>query len=70
MTDYQYVVISGNPVDGIVLHGPFIDGEQANGWADEHLNNASWWVTTLEDPETQRLVQERVLGDVREVPSA
>ena len=44
----MWIVIEGNPVDGIRCYGPFIDPVEANDWADENVNrNVDWWVTKL-----------------------
>lgn len=42
------VVITGNPIDGFAVHGPFEDEESAAEWGvrGEHC----WWVTTMEAP--------------------
>lgn len=48
----MYVILHGNPVDGINIIGPFTDGEAANGYADDNLNGAGeWWVVEVEPPE-------------------
>lgn len=44
----MYVILCGNPVDGLSVYGPFHTSEEANEWADRELRNAdSWWVTDL-----------------------
>jgi hypothetical protein len=45
-----WVVVVGNPFDGIRLIGPFEDGNDANEWADENCNNEEWWVVNIIDP--------------------
>ena len=44
----MFVVISGNPFDGMTIHGPFDDGEAANDWADSNIKNDTWWVMEVE----------------------
>ena len=46
----MFVVASGNPFDGLVLHGPFDSVEDANGWAETELRRETWWVMKLEEP--------------------
>lgn len=47
----QYVVIIGDPIDGLTFVGPFEDAEEAMAWAEENDDNIrSWWVSDLEMP--------------------
>lgn len=46
----MYVLLVGNPVDGIAVFGPFNNGEEANEWADDHLRNEEWWAVALNSP--------------------
>lgn len=42
----MYVILCGNPVDGLKIYGPFEAAEIANEWAEVHLHNIgmdSWW---------------------------
>ncbi len=41
-------VITGNPVDGFILYGPFDSGPQVAKWAEENLKEEDWWVIGLE----------------------
>jgi hypothetical protein len=45
----MFIVVAGNPIDGVMLYGPFNDAEVANDWADKYLNNTGcdWWITPL-----------------------
>lgn len=46
-----WIVISGNPQNGFSYHGPFLDAEQANHFADMHITvEYDWWVAKLEEP--------------------
>ena len=46
----MYVILCGNPVDGIQVYGPFGRSEGANDWAECNLKNADpWWVTDLNE---------------------
>lgn len=46
----MFVVISGDPFDGMTLFGPFEDGEDANSYADTELAKETWWVMQLKPP--------------------
>ena len=47
----QYVIVIGNPVDGIKLQGPFASQEDAIDFAtEEPVVNDSWWITKLYSP--------------------
>lgn len=42
----MYVILCGNPVDGIKIYGPFEDDVLAHKWAEDQLKNIgmdSWW---------------------------
>lgn len=43
----MYVILCGNPADGIQVHGPFLSSDEACEWADTALKNETWWVTDL-----------------------
>ena len=43
----MYVILCGNPVDGIQVHGPFPSSDEAHEWAECGLKGESWWVTEL-----------------------
>lgn len=48
----DYIIIIGNPIDGIsALIGPFDSNEKAFEYAEIHLNNETWYITPLESPE-------------------
>lgn len=46
----QFVIIIGNPIDGITIHGPFDDIEEAHEWAEE--NSDEWWCAMLYIPQS------------------
>lgn len=48
----QYVVLSGNPVDGLTHTGPFNSSDLAGRWAEEGGGD-EWWIVTLESPEAE-----------------
>ena len=45
------IVITGNPVDGLIFYGPFTEDSDpdldAAGWAEANLPGADWWVAPL-----------------------
>lgn len=43
----MYVILCGNPVDGIQVHGLFLSSDEAHEWAEMALKNETWWVTPL-----------------------
>jgi hypothetical protein len=45
----QYVVVIGNPFDGLTIHGPFDDADQVDNYAEDCQDD--WWVVTLVPPE-------------------
>jgi hypothetical protein len=47
MIDYQWVVISGNPVDGFFYYGPFDSAEAAASAAEDSVLDADWWISKL-----------------------
>jgi hypothetical protein len=46
----KYVVVVGNPFDGMAIHGPFDEIEDANQYG-EYTNEDYWWVLELVTPE-------------------
>lgn len=44
------VVVSGNPFDGLAIHGPFPEGNAANEWASDALQREEWWVVEVQEP--------------------
>lgn len=46
-----HAIITGDPVDGFHLIGPFSHAIEAIDWANfTHLPPDTWWVMPLEDP--------------------
>jgi len=48
------IIIVGNIVDGVILVGPFIDGESAVIFAAEECREQPWTVAPLTEPEVYR----------------
>lgn len=54
------IIITGNPVDGFDVSGPFATSMDAIDWAEDHFDNIreSWWVsklTPIDELETSQL---------------
>lgn len=45
----QYVLLIGNPVDGVSIVGPFVDTENATEHAEARFKNSEWWIAVLEE---------------------
>jgi hypothetical protein len=44
----KYIVVSGNPIDGLAFHGPFENKGDAMVWADENVSiEYDWWLAVL-----------------------
>lgn len=46
-----YAVVSGNPVKGFTLDGPFDSEDEALEWASDTFDNPYWWTAPLQEPE-------------------
>jgi hypothetical protein len=47
----QYILIFGNPVDGLEHVGPFDDAAAAGDYAEDSLSAAEdWWIVLLQAP--------------------
>lgn len=44
----KYVVVSGNPFDGLTIYGPFPYVEDAIEWADSDLRDEPWWIVKVQ----------------------
>ena len=47
----SFMVITGNPVDGLFYNGPFADSELAFEWANSEHNGEDWWIAVLHSPD-------------------
>ena len=45
----QYMIITGNPIDGLTFFGPFADKDAALDWGAG--SGGDWWLATLEAPD-------------------
>lgn len=51
-TNYQYILVFGNPVDGITCYGPFETSDAAHSCVeDSSAHKSDYWVVTLYPPE-------------------
>ena len=41
------VLLTGNPVDGLIFYGPFESAEHAADWAEGNCKNEEWWTADL-----------------------
>jgi hypothetical protein len=55
--DPVFCVISGDPIDGITIHGPFFESDDAIDWAENFISHGHWWVTVLHSDITMRTYQ-------------
>lgn len=46
----SYLIVSGNPIDGLVHHGPFETSRDAIAWADATIDDDEWWIARLSSP--------------------
>lgn len=44
----MYIIVFGNPVDGIDFVGTFNDHDEATGHAETFLRNEEWWIAKLQ----------------------
>lgn len=44
------MLVTGNPLDGITLYGPFSNGEEAFSYADR-TRLTEWWTAPLHRPD-------------------
>lgn len=47
----QYLIVTGNPVDGFFYYGPFADEDTTIEWANREQDGCDWWPTKLHAPE-------------------
>lgn len=45
-----YIIVTGDPVQGFRIIGPFADGGAAVDWGASYLRDADWWVALLHPP--------------------
>lgn len=46
----KHVVVSGDPIQGIEVVGPFDDREDAIKYAETNMRGESWWTTEMTAP--------------------
>ncbi len=44
----MWTVATGNPWDGMSLHGIFSDPDEANVYAQNEFRDVDWWVVQIE----------------------
>lgn len=50
----MFIVMVGNPADGFMPHGPFLDANYAGDWAEEEMRGKDWWTLALHMPDDER----------------
>ena len=45
----NFIVVLGNPIDGLQFTGPFSSIDDAVAWAEE-VCETDWWIVPLEEP--------------------
>ena len=43
----DFIVITGNFVDGFIFYGPFPDSDEAIRWAERELRGLEYWISEL-----------------------
>lgn len=47
----RYIVITGNPVNGLHFNGPFESSVKAMDWGSDQMEGIDdWWIAKLEEP--------------------
>lgn len=47
----MWIIIVGNPVDGLTYHGPFRTPKEATDWTEENSKIIhEWWLARLKSP--------------------
>ena len=47
---HNIVIISGDPISGVDVIGPFENFDIAIEYASDKLNDIPWWTTEVKDP--------------------
>ena len=54
MENDDWIIVTGNPVDGFTFIGPYSDAnEAANAASNDHHINGDWWISKIERPGTR-----------------
>lgn len=48
----NWVIMTGNPVDGFNIFGTFQDNSEAHDWAENNLTGENYWMFPLSDPKS------------------
>lgn len=48
----KYVIVIGNPFDGMTVVGPFDDPDTASAYGEDQEDD--WWIVTLQKPEVRK----------------
>lgn len=58
MNKNKWIIVVGDPIDGINIVGPFDDFEFAKNYATMFYRHETWWITKLIQPEIEDEVQD------------
>lgn len=51
--DHQFILVFGNPIDGITCYGPFETSHAAHTWVENSsAHKSDYWIAALRHPET------------------
>lgn len=48
----RYLVVLGNPVEGLTFYGPFSDYDAACEWTDKECRDVEWWIAPITSIQT------------------
>jgi hypothetical protein len=46
----KYCILTGNPIDGMGVIGPFDTVDDAQNFVQNRLTDSTWWIVTMGDP--------------------
>ena len=44
----MFILVVGNPVEGVEFYGPFPSNDSALTWAERNLGDHAWWIAPLQ----------------------
>jgi hypothetical protein len=56
----KFVLLIGNPIDGLVAVGPFVNKQGAIDWGEHHHSETEWWATALIAPADIKAAEQHV----------
>ena len=46
----KYAIMMGNPADGFIVVGPFIEYETARAYLDDESSSENMWIVEMHEP--------------------